>query len=121
MYIVGKIRTVCINSRFIFIWQYSLIKSKQLNLTKKSRIVITKVLHYHDQSSFWRGSLETSLAPHGEVLGLDNTDGVIGPGLGEVAHHNHGVLIGVVLQNVIIIMAIIKSTCNNYVPVKSGV
>ena len=98
---------------------YSLIKSKQLNLTKKSRIVIK--LHYYHQSSFWRRSLETSLAPLCIVLGLDNTDGVIAPGLGEVAHHNHGVLIGVVLQNVITTTIIIISTCNYYVPVISGV
>ena len=83
-----------------------LIKSKQLNLTKKSRIVIN--LHNHHQSSFWRGSLETSLAPLCIVLGLDNTDSVIGPGLGHVAHHDHRVLIGVVLQNVIIILIIIR-------------
>ena len=101
---------------------YSLIKSKQLNLTKKSRIVIK--LHYYHQSSFWRRSLETSLAPLCIVLGLDNTDGVIAPGLGEVAHHDHRVLIGVVLQNVIIIVIItiiFIATCNYYVPVISGV
>ena len=107
------------NSRFIFV-EISLIiiMSKQLNLTKKLRIVI--YLHYHHQSSFWRGSLETSLAPHGEVLGLDHTDGVIAPGLGEVAHHNHGVLIGIVFQNVII-YSTITATCNYYVPVISAV
>ena len=99
---------------------YSLIKSKQLNLTKKSRIVIK--LHYYHQSSFWRRSLETSLAPLCIVLGLDNTDGVIAPDLGHLAHSDHGVLLWVILQNVIIRTTIrIIATCNYYVPVISGV
>ena len=64
------------------------------------------------------------MAPHGEVLSLDHTDGVIAPGLGHLAHHHHGVLIGVILQNVIIIVIttiIMIATCNYYVPVISGV
>ena len=63
----------------------------------------------------------SSFAPHGVVLGLDHTDGVIVPGLGHPAHHDHGVLIGVVLQNVIMVNITITATCKYYVPVISGV
>ena len=43
------------------------------------------------------------LAPLDIVLGLDNTDGVIEPGLHHVAHRDHGVLLQVILQYAIII------------------
>ena len=102
----------------VCIYTIQLIKSKQLNLTKKSRNVIktqSKV------SSFCRGSMETSLALHGEVLGLDHTDGVKEPGLRHLAHSDHGVFLLVVFQNVIIRTTINIATCNYYVPVISGV
>ena len=66
----------------------------------------------------WHGSLklQTSSAPPGVVLSLDNTDGVIVPWLDHVAHEDHGVLIGVILQNVIILITFKVATCNYYGP-----
>ena len=51
-------------------------------------------------------SLDTSLAPHGIVLDLDNTDGVIGPTLENVSCLMNFVHHDVILENVIIIFAI---------------
>ena len=66
----------------------------------------SKHYYYH-----WR--LEASLAPGGVVLGLDHTDGVIGPALEHVAHRNHGVLLRVILEDVVMyFIHIIIATCN---------
>ena len=51
--------------------------------------------------------LKASLAPLGVVLGLDNTDGVIGPGLDHLGHRENCFFLLVVFQNFIIII-----TCN---------
>ena len=66
--------------------------------------------------SIWRGSLESSLAPHGVVLDLDNTDGVIDPRLDHLSNWLYGVLWGDILQNVIIkmIITIIVIASYNY-------
>ena len=43
-----------------------------------------------------------SLAPLEVVISRDHTDGVHIPGLDHVTHRNHGVLLRVIFQNVII-------------------
>ena len=50
------------------------------------------------------------MAPHGVVLGLDHTDGMIGPGLDHLTHKGHGVLLWVILQDVNKIAIIIIAT-----------
>ena len=50
--------------------------------------------------------MEASLAPLGEVLDLDHTEGVTGPGLDHISNRKYGVLLGVILQDVIIIITI---------------
>ena len=61
-----------------------------------------------------QGSLH---APLVIVLRPDHTEGVPGPGLGHLAHSDHGVILRVILQNVIIINGptnIVLATCNDY-------
>lgn len=54
-----------------------------------------------------------SLAPLEVVISRDHTDGVRIPGLDHVTHRNHGVLLRVIFQNVIIsIDLIITATYN---------
>ena len=59
-------------------------------------------------------NLGHSEAPLCVVLGLDNTDGVIGPGLSHLTHMDHGVLLRVILQDVIRIAIVIIATCNHH-------
>ena len=55
----------------------------------------------------------TKFHPVGVVLGLDNTDGVIIPRLGHLAHSDYGVLLWVILQDVIRkIRFTLTATCN---------
>ena len=55
----------------------------------------------------------TKFHPVGVVLGLDNTDGVIIPRLGHLAHSDYGLLLWVILQDVIRkIRFTLTATCN---------
>ena len=67
----------------------------------------------NSKSKFLRGTLKTSMAPHGVILYLDHTDGVIDSGLEHVSCFMKFVLDDVILQNVIMrIKTIIPASCN---------
>ena len=62
--------------------------------------------------------MQASCAPLVIVPSIDHSDGVPGPGLGHLTHSDHGVLLRVILQDVVIICGttnIVLSTCNCYV------
>ena len=80
--------------------------SKQLNLSKYQLSIPIKLITL---SSNW--SLETSLAPQGVILDLDNTDGVIGSTLEHVSCLLNFVFHDDILQNVINSSTTI-ATCN---------
>ena len=75
------------------------IKFQQILTCHMKSIRIKIILQY---IIIYLAGLETSLAPHGVILYLDHTDGVIGPFLEHFSYFMKCVLHDVILQNVII-------------------